>query len=101
LSRSWLDFTHIFSTVDCVEFPENKLNFTVSKRYNRTTQACETTGGRVSTGPDGENRDTAAPLTVGGATADTQNGRRKQINLTTRNQCLITDGGCDPSEVEI
>jgi hypothetical protein len=47
----------------------------------------------MSAGIDGESRDTAVPLTVGEVSPDTQNSRHKQINSTTRNRCLITDGG--------
>ena len=92
-SCSWVGLAHIFTTVDCVEFPENKLNFTVSKLYNRTTQACETIRCSVNTGPDKENRDSGAPLTVGEVSPTNRNSSRKEINSTTRNRCLITDGG--------
>ncbi len=92
-SSSRSKFAHVFATIEHLVSFENKYNFTVLKRYTWTSQSCKNYLYPISDSPRGKNRDAGVPLTVREDSPTNGKARCEQINSTTRNQCLITDGG--------
>ena len=53
----------------------------------------------MKTDPRGRDQTGDAPLTIGDSSPDVQNDRNGKINSSTRNGCLITDGGTTAEQV--